>query len=297
MSVDTLVGTPAPAAAPAANTTPAAPAATPNVASGGNNGHTQEVRAAETTTPEASKFSADILEQAKTFGVDVSGFSDEANANYAIRQAAERYAAIGLSKAQQQQQPAATDPLVEDDDTDDVDINALDPKVAAYFDKIKKQADAARREAEQFRQQQYEAQEAQNRAAFKGTIEKVVTTIDSFALPEFGVGEHLTVPQQIARRNLMETTAAVVNGLVASGLPVPSPEAAVRMALTVQGKEPTVKKGAQPKPGMAPGGTLAPGAAKPTLEYFKRKPEYDALGITQTEEFQRGLAEIIANHS
>lgn len=239
---------------------------------------------------EKPKFSAEVEASAKAFGVDISGFADDANAQFAINQAINHAAALGARPAQQPQAQVPTED--EDGDDEDFDFAAItDPKVAAHVRKLQEQANGAVQFVQNLQREHQAQQQAIAKEHFDKLVTRAKTAIDNLKSADFGVGDNITYPQQLQRRNLMDTTANIIAGARASGREV-EVEDAIKAAMTLLGKTP----GAEPAPGpksLKPGTTGPGGAPAPARPYFgKVRPAWDLTGVTSEDSMQRGLAEI-----
>jgi hypothetical protein len=264
---------------------------------------TPQERVAETTSPEAQtpaaptvvekpKFSDEVAKTAETFGVDISGFTDEANAQFAIQQAINHAARIGSRPFETQQQPEVVP--TEDEDDDDIDFASLDPKVAARVRKVQEQAASAVQFVQQLKQQQAAEQQAQAKRLYDGLVSRATKAIDDFKSPDFGVGQQVTVAQQLQRRNLMDVTASVIQGQRINGRDIEI-EDAIKAALVILGKTPAQQQIGPAGKALPPGSGVAGGAPAPVRPYFsKNRPGWDLTGVATDPNMQRGLAEIFA---
>lgn len=270
----------------------------------GNDTKPQE-RAAETTSPEAQppaapvattpaapaekpKFSEEVTKAAQAFGVDISGFADDANAQHAINLAINQAAAIGSRPQIEQPQAEAPD----DEDDEDFDFSTIqDAKVAAHVRKLQEQANGAVQFVKQLEQQQIAERQAIAKRTYDQLVDRAKKKIDSLKSSDFGVGDNITYPQQLQRRNLMDTTANIIAGARASGREV-EVEDAINAAMTLLGKKPGEE--AAPAPKSLQPGSLGPGGKPaPAQPYFpKVRPAWDLTGVTSDPNMQRGLAEI-----
>lgn len=248
--------------------------------------------AAATPPAEKPRFSEEIINAAKAFGVDISGFTDDANAQHAINLAITHAASLGARPQQQQQQQPQAEVPTEDEETDDeIDFAALDPKTAAYVRKQQELANKAVQVVQELERQQLAERQAAAEQHYKTLVDRARNKIDSLKSADFGVGDNITYPQQLQRKNLMDTAASIILGRRAMGGEI-EVEDAINAALTILGKKPGAEAAPGPKslqPGsIGPGGKLAP--AQP---YFgKVRPAYDLTGVTSDPNMQRGLAEI-----
>lgn len=261
---------------PEAVITPAAPAATPPVA--------------ETPPAEKPKFSEEVSEAAKAFGVDISGFADDANAQYAIDQAIEQTRRLGARPINQPQAQVPTEDETEDEDFDFSTIQ--DAKVAAHVRKLQEQANGAVQFVRQLEQQQIAERQAIAKKHFDDLVGRAKKKIDDLKSPDFGVGDNITYAQQLQRKNLMDATADIIAGARANGREI-AIEAAINGAMTVLGKKP----GAEPAPGpksLQPG-SIGPGGKPVAVQPFfgKVRPAWDLTGVTSDPNMQRGLTEIL----
>jgi hypothetical protein len=268
-------------------------------------------RAAETTSPEAAitpaapatpvapvastppaekpKFSDEVSEAAKAFGVDISGFADDANAQYAIDQAIEQTRRIGARPLQQPQAEVPT----EDEEEEDFDFSTIqDAKVAAHVRKLQEQANGAVQFVKQLEQQQIAERQAVAKRMYDDLVGRAKKKIDSLESPDFGVGDQINYPQQLQRKNLMDAAADIIAGARANGREI-EVEAAINAAMTVLGKKPGAP--AAPAPKSLQPGSLGPGGKTVAVQPFfgKVRPAWDLTGVTSDPNMQRGLTEIL----
>lgn len=232
---------------------------------------------------------------AKRFGVDVSGFSDEANALSAIRMTAENSARAGVQSAPVVQTPEPVEPVKPSEVTaeslglegDEIDANILQAFQVMSIRHDKKIADL-----QTAYDKQIEQVTADSSVSGTANAQTANTLIDKLASPKYGVGDNRTVPQQMAVNKVFEIAELIAKGGSVQGMSV---ENIVEMALlsdagvamsSVQGNPP-------PEP------TSAGGAAG-EKKIYGRKPvtkrgdnPIDPMGLLEDPVFRAGVTRIL----
>lgn len=252
------------------------------VESGGSPASTPAVE-----TKVQSKFSEDLAQLGSAYGVDVNEFSGESDARAAIKLVAGKYAKIGLNSPATQKNEVAK-PKVETEEG--FDETALDAKTSAYVKKLRKDAESARRESEEYQRGQEQARQEQTNTAWGQVMERANSVMDSVASHDFGVKNEVNSVQQIKRETVMKTAGAILQGMVASGHAVPAIEKVMETALLLNGYTVSKSQKTSTKASLPPGGVTAAEVKKPASLVI-RKP-YDPLQVMNDPSFRAGLNEI-----
>lgn len=211
-------------------------------------------------------------------GIDLTQFSSEADAEVAARILVEGYAASGLNSqpAPPTPGPPAVGPPQPQQNTAPApaevpelpDLEDVDPKVAAYLKQLTAESQQRNAELERYRQQQAQYAAQQRQQQDLEIAQRAHAAIDGWADAQYGTGQTATFAQQIARRNLLSTADAIINGMTARGQRVPTVERVIEMARLLQ-SGPTAPAAAQP-PALGTPAPPVPQAPKAPMSPFSR---------------------------
>ncbi len=153
---------------------------------------------------------------AARFGVDVSGFSDEANALSAIRMTAENSARAGI------QSTPATETVTPVEAAKPAEITAeslgfdedVDPNILKAFQTMSTRQDKqiADLQAEHAKQVEQATVASSSSVAGEANAQTANALIDKLASPKYGVGANRTVPQQLAVNRIFELAELIHQG-------------------------------------------------------------------------------------